>query len=139
MEIHEALLVAAHAHDPEFAVTATVLLPPAAVGELAVGDIVVLQTTPACVIPNENPATVIVPVRCVVFGLGATLYATVPFPVPLAPLEMDTQDALLVAVQVQPPEIETVIEPLAAAAPTDTPSGETIEVHDTPSCVTVNA
>jgi hypothetical protein len=63
MVTHEALLVAVHAHDPAFAVTATVPLPPVAVGELAVGEIEVLQTTPACVISNDCPATVIVAVR----------------------------------------------------------------------------
>jgi hypothetical protein len=63
MVIHEALLAAVHAQDPAFAVTATVPLPPAAVGELAVGEIVVLQTTPACVMSNTCPATVIVAVR----------------------------------------------------------------------------
>ena len=63
MVIHEALLVAVHAHDPALAVTATVLLPPAAGGELAVGEIEVLQTTPACVMSNDCPATLIVAVR----------------------------------------------------------------------------
>jgi hypothetical protein len=71
--IHGALLAAVHAHDPAFAVTATVPAPPAAVGELAVGEIVVLHTTAACVMPNDWPATVIVAVRGVVLGLAVML------------------------------------------------------------------
>ena len=50
--IHAALLAAVHAHDPALAVTA-VPEPPAAVGELAVGEIVVLQTLPAWVMPKN--------------------------------------------------------------------------------------
>jgi hypothetical protein len=51
--IHATLLAAVHAHDPALAVTATVPAPPAAVGELAVGEIVVLQTTPAWVMSKN--------------------------------------------------------------------------------------
>ena len=45
--IHDALLAAVHAHEPAFAVTETVPAPPAAVGELAVGEIASVQTTAA--------------------------------------------------------------------------------------------
>jgi len=71
--IHGAVLAAVHAHDAAFAVTATVPAPPAAVGELAVGEMVVLQTTAACVTVNVCPPALIVAVRGVVFGFAATL------------------------------------------------------------------
>jgi hypothetical protein len=45
--IHGTLLEAVHAQEPAFAVTDTVPLPPAAVGELAVGEIESVQTTAA--------------------------------------------------------------------------------------------
>jgi hypothetical protein len=47
--IHDALLVAVQAHDPAFAVTETVPAPPAAVGELAVGEMASVQMTAAWV------------------------------------------------------------------------------------------
>jgi hypothetical protein len=71
--IHAALLAAVHAHDAAFAVTATVAAPPVCVGELAVGEMVVLQTTPACVTVNVCPPALMVAVRAVVFGFAATL------------------------------------------------------------------
>ena len=73
MVIHGALLAAVHAHEPAVAVTATVAAPPAAVGELAVGEMVVLHTTAACVTVNVCPPVLIVAVRTVVFGFAATL------------------------------------------------------------------
>jgi hypothetical protein len=45
--IHDALLAAVQAHDPAFAVTDTVPAPPAAVGELAVGEMASVHTTGA--------------------------------------------------------------------------------------------
>ena len=60
-------------HEPAFAVTETVPAPPAAVGELAVGEIASVQTTAACVTVNDWPPTLIVPVREDVFGFAATL------------------------------------------------------------------
>jgi hypothetical protein len=71
--IHGVLLAAVHAHEPAFAVTDTVPAPPAAVGELAVGEIASVQTTAAWVTVNDWPPTLIVPVREDVFGFAATL------------------------------------------------------------------
>ena len=51
--IHGALLAAVHWHEPAFAVTDTVPVPPADVGELAVGEIASVQTTAACVTLND--------------------------------------------------------------------------------------
>ena len=80
-----------------------------------VGEIVNVQGTPACVTVNVWPAMVSVPVRDVVPELAATLYATVPFAVPLAPDVIVIQLALLVAVHVQPVPAVTPTEPVAAA------------------------
>jgi hypothetical protein len=71
--IHGALLTAVHAHDPAFAVTDTVAAPPAAVGELAVGEIDKAQTTGAWVTVKVWPPALIVPLRPAVFGFAATL------------------------------------------------------------------
>ena len=80
-----------------------------------------------------------VAVRCVVLGLAAMLYATVPLPLPLAPLVMDTHDASSTAVQAHPVGIETAMLPVADAAATDTPVGEMVAVHGMPACVTEKA
>ena len=55
----------------------------------------------ACVTVNVWPATVMVPVRALP-GFAATLNATDPFPVPLAPEVTVTHATLLLAVQAQP-------------------------------------
>jgi hypothetical protein len=73
MVIHGALLAAVHAHDAAFAVTATVPGPPVALGHVAVGEMVVLQISPAWVTVNVRPPPLIVPVRAVKFGFAATL------------------------------------------------------------------
>jgi hypothetical protein len=120
-------------------VTATVPLPPACVGEIAFGEIVESHTTPACVMPNDCPATVMVAVRCVVVGLAVMLYPTLPLPDPLAPLVIDTQAASSTAVQAQPVGIDTAIEPVVEAEEIDTPVGAIVAVHGTPAWVTANA
>ena len=48
------------------------------------------------------PAMVAVPVRGVVMVLAATVRATVPLPLPLAPLVTVSHDAVLAAVHAQP-------------------------------------
>lgn len=67
------------------------------------------------------------------------LYATVPLPVPVPPLVIETHGALSTAVQPQPAGIETAILPVVDAASTDTPVGEMVDVQGMPACVTVNA
>jgi hypothetical protein len=71
MLIHGAWLAAVQAHEPALAITETVPAPPAAVGELAVGEIVKVQTTAACVTVKVCPPTPIVADREVVFVLAA--------------------------------------------------------------------
>jgi len=113
--IQDALLVAVHAQ-PAVAVTVTVADPPLAAGLADVGDALKLHGN-VCVIVTVWPATVSVPVREVVPVFAATLYVTVPLPVPLAPAVTVIQDALLVAVHAQPAVAVTVTvadPPLAA-------------------------
>ena len=62
-----------------------------------------------------------VPVRTEVVELAATLYGTVPFPVPLVAPVNAIQPAFEVADQVQPDPAVTPTLPVAPAAPTDCP------------------
>ena len=59
---------------------------------------------------NVWPATVMVPVRALP-GFAATLNATAPLPVPLAPAVTVTHAALLLAVQAQSALAETATTP----------------------------
>jgi hypothetical protein len=69
---------------------------------------------------NVWPAIVSVPVRDVVLGFAAALKATVPPPLPLAPLVTVSQDVLLLtAVHAQPASAVTVVDPVPPAAATD--------------------
>ena len=67
---------------------------------------------------NVCPPTVIVPVRCTVVMLGATLNVTVPLPDPVA-LVIVIQLTLLDAVQAQPLAVVTLNEPLPPSDGTD--------------------
>ena len=75
-------------------------------------------------------ATVNVPVRAPPM-FAATLIATVPLPVPLAPEVIDNQDALVVAVHVHPAAAVTAIGP---AVPPPAPVDKVVRlieyVHD---------
>ena len=74
---------------------------------------------------NVWPAIVIVPVRVLVFGLAVALKATVPAPVPLAPLVTVSQDvALLTPVHAHPVGAVTVVDPVPPPATTDWLVGE---------------
>ena len=72
--------------------------------------------------------------------LAAALYATVPLPLPLAPLLIVSHDALLVAVQLQLAPLVTPTVPVAAAEDVRVDDvGEIANVHgDEPGWVTVN-
>src|SRR5258708_40217672 len=86
------------------------------------------------------PATVTVPVRAVVSGLAAKAKATVPLPLPEAPLVTVIQPVLLNAVQLQPCAVAvtpTVLVPAAASALMR--SGATRKVHPTPAWVIVDS
>ncbi len=87
---------------------------------------------------NACPAIVSVPVRGDVDVLAATVYATEPLPVPLAPLVTVTHETALEAVHGQAEGRVTVTEPCPPLAFTDVETGARVAVHTTPACVTVN-
>jgi hypothetical protein len=90
--IHEALGVAVHAQ-PACTVTLIVrLLPPAAGTVSEVGATEKVHEPPACVSANDCPAIVSVADRGLVVPFAATLYDTVPLPLPLAPPVMVAHD-----------------------------------------------
>jgi hypothetical protein len=69
---------------------------------------------------NVCPPIVIVPVRALVFALAAALNATVPFPLPLAPLVTVSQPVLLLTpVHAQPVGEVTLVDPVPPPAATD--------------------
>jgi hypothetical protein len=75
---------------------------------------------PACVTVNVCPAMVIVPVRCVVPPLLAAANATVPLPLPLAPLVTVSQEVLLLTpVHAHPVGAVTAVDPVPPPAITD--------------------
>ena len=74
----------------------------------------------ACVTENVWPAMVSEPLRGVPLGLAAALNATVPVPLPLAPLVTVNHDvSLLTPVHAQPANVVTVVEPVPPVAATD--------------------
>ena len=84
----------------------------------------------ASVTLNVCPPMVNVPVRCDVFGLALALKFTVPLPLPLVPLVIVSQeDALLLAVQLQPPGAVTLVDPVPPAAANDWLVGEIANVQ----------
>jgi hypothetical protein len=111
----EALLVAVQLQ-PAAAVTFAVLDPLVAGGFSEVGATLNVHGVPCWLTVTVCPATVKVPVRGEVDVLAAMLYATVPFPVPFPPEVIVNQEALLVAVQLQPGVVVTlaVLDPAAA-------------------------
>ena len=61
-----------------------------------------------------------VPVRCVVLGFAAALNATVPVPLPLAPLVTVSHEVLLLTpVHAHPASVVTVVDPVPPPATTD--------------------
>ena len=69
---------------------------------------------------NVCPAIVSEPLRGVGFGFAAALNATVPGPLPLAPLVTVSQEvSLLTPVHAQPVGAVTVVEPVPPPAATD--------------------
>lgn len=84
------------------------------------------------------PAIVSIADLGLVVVLAAPANATLPEPVPLAPLEIVTHDAPLVAVQLQPAVVVTSTEPLPPAADSDWLAAEIANEHGGAAWVTVN-
>ena len=79
-----------------------------------------MQAAAAWLTVNVWPAIVIVPVRGLVFGLADALNATVPGPLPLAPLVTVSQPVLLLTpVHAHPAGAVTVVDPVPPPATTD--------------------
>ena len=114
--IHPALLEAVQAQPLLLAVTAVVADAPPATTVCDAGDAVKLQTKPSCVTANVCPATVSEPDRGPTDVFAATVNPTVPLFVPLLPLVIVIQLALLVAVHAQPLDVVTAVEDEAPAA-----------------------
>ena len=76
--------------------------------------------------------------RCAVLVLGAIVKLAEPLPEPVAPEVTVIQVALLTAVQLQPVEVVTVVDPVPPAAGTDWVDGEIVKAHPLASCVRVN-
>ena len=90
---------------------------------------------PACVTVTVAPATVKVPVRDDVEVFAAATKVLLPEPLPVAPLPIESQAALLVADQVQPVVVVTAAVSEPPAAPTEAVVGATVYAHWF--CVTV--
>ena len=112
------LLTPVHAH-PAGAVTAVDPVPPPATTDWLVGAAHRCSAA-AWVTVNVWPAIVSVPVRALVFGLAAALNATVPVPLPLAPLVTVNHDVLLLTpVHAHPASAVTAVDPVPPPATTD--------------------
>jgi hypothetical protein len=95
-----------------------------------VGAIAYVQAMPGCVTLKLCPAMVSVPVRELVLPLAVALNATVPLPLPLAPLVTVSHDVLLLTpVHAQPASVVTVVDPVPPAAVTDWLVGTSVYVH----------
>ena len=134
--IHAALLTAVQLH-PVAAKTLLAPLPADAVKDCVVGEIVGEHAAAAWVTVNVEPAIVSVPVRLEATVFVATSNVTGPLPVPVAPAVTVIHDALLTAVQLQPPATLTAVRPLPAAAVKDCEVGEIDGEHTAAACVTV--
>ena len=79
-----------------------------------------MQPTAAWFTENVWPPIVSVPVRGVPLGFADTLKATVPLPLPFAPLVTVSQDVLLLTpVHAHPVGAVTAVDPVPPPATTD--------------------
>ena len=93
---------------------------PAAGTDWLDGEIEYEHPAGSCVTVNACPAIVNVPLRCDELVLAAALNATVPFPLPLAPLVTVNHDVLLLTpVHAHPAGAVTAVDPVPPPATTD--------------------
>jgi hypothetical protein len=136
--IQLALSLAVHAQ-PEGAVTVTVFVEAAGPSDATVGEMANVHGAAACVTVIVCPAIVIVPVRLLVTGLTATLYETLPLPVPVAPAVTVIQDALLAAVHAHDDALAvTATVPAPPAAVGELAVGEIVVLQTRPAWVMSN-
>src|SRR5437762_3005184 len=92
-----------------------------------------------CTTEKVVPAIVIVPVRDPAPVFAATEYPTAPFPAPALPPVIVSHDALLAALHAHvAADAVTLTLPLDAPEAGDRLVGDSVNVHATPACVTVN-
>lgn len=127
-------LSAAAQPQPSAVRTSNVPVPPGAGTDADDDASVIVQPCPWFTV-KVRPAMVSVPDR---EGpvVDATVKLTVPSPLPLAPAVTVIHDALLFAVQVQPPPEVTLVDPFPPPAGTDWLSGDTVKAQPFP-CETV--
>jgi hypothetical protein len=117
--IHDVLLVAVLAHPSAVVTVDDPLAPANGTCCMLVGEIENVHDPAFCVTVNVWPPIVIVPVRALVFGLADALNATVPGPVPVAPLVTVNHDvSLLTPVHEHPARVVTAVEPVPPPATT---------------------
>ena len=93
---------------------------PAAATDRLDGEIEYEHPAGSCVTLNACPAIVNVPLRCDELALAAALNATVPFPLPLAPLVTVNHDVLLLTpVHAHPAGAVTAVDPVPPPATID--------------------
>ena len=114
---------------PPGAVTENVTGPPVRATACATGDTEYVHGAPAWVTPRASPAIVIVALRLAVVPFAATVNATVPLPLPLAPLVIAIHDAVSEAVHPHPAGAVTENVLAAPDAPIDRLDGDAPYVH----------
>ena len=125
--IHDVSLVAVQAHPSEVVTVDDPLAPANGTCCMLVGEMVNAHDVAFCVTVNVWPAMVSVPVRALVFGLADALNATVPVPLPLAPLVTVNQPVLLLTpVHAHPAGAVTAVDPVPPPATTDSLVGDTV-------------
>lgn len=139
--VSQVSLLVAVQPQPEAVVTLVLLELAAAPGLSVDGETVKVHGggAPAWVRVTAWPAMVSVPVRGDVAVFASIEKATVPLPLPLTPDVMVSQELLLVAVQLQPAAVVTVLLLELAPAPGVSAVGETVKLQGdgAPAWVTV--
>lgn len=116
--IHDAPLLAVQSQVlPVVMLTVPVETP--APTEALVGVIAYVHALPAWVTVKALPAMVRMPERLAVVGLAATVYVTVPGPIPLEPLVIVNHATPLLAVHAQLAPVSTATLPLPVPEPTE--------------------
>jgi hypothetical protein len=131
IESHVWLSDAVHVQ-PAGAVIVTVPLPPPATMFWVAGESAKLQGTPACVTVTAWPPTVTVALRDTLDVLAVAVSVIVPLPEPLAPLVIDSHDALSDAVHAQPEPAVSVRVAVPPPTATLVVSGDTENEHVVP-------
>jgi hypothetical protein len=131
--------LAVHEH-PAGAVTEIVPFAAPEGRDAPVGAMEYVHGAPAWVIVTDWPATVMTPSRGMVDVLGATVYDTVPFPLPLVADVMVIQETLLEAVHAHAAAFAvTAMLPVPPACVGVVPVGVMEKLQTTPACVIVKA